>query len=72
MKEETIHYLVRFLKRTPSDDPRHAEALKELAEAQDKLLNNYRDVVLLKIEQPQMVHLMIEKAAGTGPRVSAK
>ena len=72
MKEETIHYLIRFLKRNPSDEPRHAEALKELAEVQNRLLDNYRDVVLLKVEQPRMVHLMIEKAAGTGPKVAAK
>ncbi len=72
MKEETIHYLVRFLKKNPSDDVRHAEALKELAGVQNSLLDNYRDVVLLKVEQPVMVHLMMERAVGTGPRVAAK
>lgn len=70
MKEETIHYLVRFLKRNPSDDPRHAEAAKELVETQNKLLDNYRETVLFNIEQPRLVHLMIQKAAPA--RVAAK
>ena len=64
MKEETIHYLLRLLKRNPSEDPRHEDALRDLAQVQDSLLNNYRDGGLFKIQQPQAVHLMIEKQVG--------
>ncbi len=72
MKEETIHYVLRFLKRNPSEDPKHQQAIKELSEIQNLLLDNYRDVTLFKIEQPKIVHLMVEKSVGTGPKAAAK
>ena len=72
MKEETIHYLVRFLKRNPSEDPRHGEAMKELADVQNVLLDNYRETVLLSVEQPRMVHLMLQKALKEGQKAVSK
>jgi hypothetical protein len=38
VRETTLHYLVLLLQRTPSKDSRHLEALKELREMSDTLL----------------------------------
>jgi hypothetical protein len=38
MREETIHYLVDLLKRTPSHDARHVPALNEFRDISDKLI----------------------------------
>lgn len=39
MKEITIHYLVDLLKRTPSKDARHLEALEEMRKISDYCLD---------------------------------
>ena len=69
-KEETVHYLVRFLKRNSSEDPRHAEAIKELSGLQDMLLDSYREMNFVNIEQPSLVQPRLVKSMKEGKAVA--
>lgn len=51
MKETTLHYLVQLLRRTPSKDIRHLEALRELQEISDRLLESHRLSMRVLIQQ---------------------